>query len=91
MDIKEAVKLAATHIGQLFESDGITNVGLEEVEYDEFASEWIVTVGFSRPWDYPKVGVIGASLNPGVPKRSYKVVRIKNTSGDIASVKNRDV
>ena len=35
MDVKEAVTLAKNHITDLFAAEGIINLGLEEVEYDD--------------------------------------------------------
>jgi hypothetical protein len=49
MDVKEAVATAKKYVGELFTQEGITNLGLEEIEFDEQAGEWRVTVGFSRP------------------------------------------
>ena len=53
MNVKEAVGLAVNHIRDLFEHEDISNLGLEEVEFDSDMQQWVVTVGFSRPWDYP--------------------------------------
>ena len=51
MDVKAAVALAKNHITDLFAQEGLTNLGLEEVEYDEVREQWRITVGFSRSWD----------------------------------------
>ena len=74
LNVKEAVKLAISHVGDLFEHEKISNLGLEEIEYDIDRSEWIVTVGFSRPWDYPKNTLAALAGEVGKPKRSYKIV-----------------
>jgi len=89
MDVKEAVGTAKKYIEELFAQEGITNLGLEEIELDEQAEEWRVTVGFSRPWD----SVTGfASVAERInPRRSYKVVRISDKTGAVVSVKNREV
>jgi hypothetical protein len=88
MDVKEAVGAAKKYVGELFAQEGITNLGLEEVEFDEGAGEWRVTVGFSRPWDAAS-GMIPAALQPN-PRRSYKVVQIFDSTGAIKAVKNRE-
>jgi hypothetical protein len=89
MDVKEAVAAAKKYVGELFAQEGITNLGLEEVEFDEQAGEWRVTIGFSRPWD----SIIGwAALAPQQqtnPRRSYKVVRISDATGAAMSVRDR--
>lgn len=88
MNVKEIAQKAVLHVADLFESEGITNIGLEEVTFDESADEWLVTVGFSRPWDYPKpiIAGLGSSLHPN---RVYKILRIRSTTGEVLSVKNR--
>jgi hypothetical protein len=89
MDVKHAVDIAKKYVGELFVQEGISNLGLEEVEFDEQMGEWRVTVGFSRPWDSIG-GIAGFATQPN-PRRSYKVVRISDASGLVVSVKNRDV
>ena len=89
MEVKEAVQLAVEHISILFENEELTNIGLEEVEYNPETEEWIVTIGFSRPWDYPKNFLANLSANNGMPYRSFKVVTISEYENKILSVKNR--
>ena len=89
MDVKEAVATAKKYVGELFTQEGITNLGLEEIEFDEQAGEWRVTVGFSRPWD--SVGGFASIAERINPRRSYKIVRISDRTGTVVSVKNRDV
>ena len=86
MDAKEATQVAKEHIALLYSGEGITNVGLEELEFDDRADEWRVTVGFSRPWDHKNLAGALASARPG---RSYKVVRIDDLTGEVVSLKDR--
>ena len=65
----------------------ITNLGLEEAEFERISNTWKITVGFSRPWD--QKNVLSAALGEGRPARSYKVMRISNESGDVESLKDR--
>jgi len=51
MDVKEAVKRAKQYVAELYEEEGLVNLGLEEIEFDEKAGLWRVTLGFSRPWN----------------------------------------
>ena len=89
MDVKEAVAHAKKHILELFEDERLTNIGLEEVEIDETANEWIVTIGFSRPWDEPR-NAFAALAATSFPRRAFKIVRIANSNGTVISVKNRE-
>ena len=88
MNVKEVVTHAKQHVLDLFAEESLTNVGLEEVELDEQANEWVVTIGFSRPWDEPR-NALAALAAPA--RRAYKVVRVSNANGAILSIKNREV
>lgn len=89
MGVKDAVRIALEHTAELFESENISNLGLEEVEYDDSAGEWVVTVGFSRPWDYPKNLFAQMQGTADHPKRDYKVLRIREADGEVVSIRNR--
>ena len=93
MQVKEAVTAAKTYVADLFSDEQIRNIGLEEVEFDETAGVWNVTVGFSRPWDDHETPM-DASLNAfrGLArrlKRDYKIVRISDEGQKVLSVKSR--
>lgn len=88
MNVKEIVKHAMDHIYDLFRDEKITNLGLEEVEFNTDIGEWEVTVGFSRPWDYPDATLTVLAAVRSV-KRTYKIVTIKDANGEVISVKNR--
>lgn len=90
MDVREAITVAKTYVAEVFADERAQNVGLEEVEYDEAARAWNVTIGFSRPWDFPVTlsGIVSANRNP--IRRTYKTVRISDEDGKIVSVKNRE-
>ncbi len=92
MDVKEAVHTAKTYVAELFANEGVSNLGLEEVEFDEAGGAWKVTVGFSRPWDRIAVPSAIAVMTQGpvsIP-RSYKVVRVDDATGRVMSVKARE-
>lgn len=89
MDVKEAVETAKKHVSALFKDENATNIGLEEIQFDESNDAWDVTIGFSRPWDLPR-SALGMLTAPSLElKRVYKVVRISNSDGKMISVKNR--
>ncbi len=88
MDVKEAVRIALEYVQELFVEEQISHLGLEEVEYNVTMDDWQVTVGFSRPWDYPN-GSLAMLAGGSTPHRSYKRVTIKD--GAVVSVTNRDL
>ena len=86
MDAKQAVNSAREYLSELFDGEGIEQVGLEEVDFDGVSNEWKITLGFSRPWD--RRANLGAALG-GPPPRSYKVIRIHDPDGQIKSLTDR--
>ncbi len=90
MDVKDAVKKALSYVAEVFEEDRPENIGLEEVVLNDETNQWEITVGFSRPWDYPKPGVL-TNMQPQHPKRRYKIVTIDNDSGEVKSIKIREI
>ena len=87
MDVKEAVTKAKQYVSELFESEGVTNVGLEEARFDTVSNCWKITIGFSRPWDH-KSPLIAAFEDP-VRRRSFKVLKINDDTGDVESLMDR--
>lgn len=91
MDVKQAVEIAKAYIIGIFADEKITNLGLEETEYNRDTKEWKITVAFSRPWNTPRtrsqeiLDQIGAS---SPLKRSYKILTVSD-DGQVLSMKNR--
>lgn len=97
MEVKAAVQTALKYVQEVFEHEKLSNLGLEEVEYVPEAKEWLVTVGFSRPWDYPRKepswaepALLLPTYKTG-PARDYKVVHINDSNGRVLAIKNRSV
>ena len=83
MEVKEAAQTAREYLANLFAEEEITNVGLEEVVFDDVSNEWRITIGFSRPWNRQN------ALRRLSEARSYKVVCINDESGNVTSLKDR--
>ena len=84
MEVKQAVEAAKHYIIELFRDEGITDLGLEEVE--KKGGYWNVTIGFSRPWDR-RVG----SVLSGGNSRTYKTIEVRDEDGHVLSVKDRNI
>ncbi len=80
MEVREAVASAKSYLTELYREEGILNLGLEEVRFDTEKKVWLVTLGFSRPWER------ASTLLP--PTRSYKVVEVSD-GGKVLSVTHR--
>jgi|GEM_PF-1052711 len=82
---KSAVQAA---IGYFHEVTGIDtrDVTVEEIELDDEAGRqyWMVTLG------HPEPTAMGMIIPPG-PKRLYKTFRVNATTGDVLSMKIREV
>lgn len=88
MDVKEAVVTAKSYVADLFEGEEVADVGLEEVKFEDHLDTWVVTVGFSRPWDVSRNSVV-AALSTERPSRSYKVIHIADADGSVLSLSDR--
>jgi hypothetical protein len=68
-------------------------LGLEEVEYDPRNENWMITVGFSRPWNGPRTRAAEVLESMGNSsarmRRSFKTVLI-TPDGKVLSMKNRE-
>lgn len=84
MELKLAAKMAKDAIKEMLEADSIQNVAIEEFEYDGVSKEWLITIGFSRPWS--ENSALASVLTP---TRVYKIVRIDDIEMKVVSVKNR--
>lgn len=90
MDVKDAITKAKTYVAEVFDAESPRNIGLEEIRFDDLRNIWLITVGFSRPWDSPKalVTALGRDLDL---KRTYKVVHLKDDDGRVVSVTDRKI
>ncbi|HEY0075966.1 MAG TPA: hypothetical protein VGB77_17835 [Abditibacteriaceae bacterium] len=99
MNVKEAVAAAKNYIQDVFADEQISDVGLEEVEFEDVTDFWHITIGFSRPWhktttnNHPLKQQLALSqlMRETTLRRDYKVVTIKDSTGGIVSVKNREL
>jgi hypothetical protein len=88
MEVKEAISLAKQYVRDVFSEETITNIGLEELEFDDDKDIWSITLGFSRPWQSQYTASALAAL--ASPRRDYKVVTISDKTKKVISVKNRE-
>ena len=95
MNNVEAVQKAKAYIIEVFEDEGILELGLEELRFEK--SVWEVTIGFRRRWQRvhappPPPAGLPSFLPPPRAKseRTYKTVRISD-DGMVIEMKHRDV
>ncbi len=91
MEVQEAIRRAKEYVLDVFRDEEPTNVGLEEVEFDDREDVWNVTIGFSRPWNSTKSVMASLAGEQPPKKRAYKVVRLRDSDGKMIAIKRRDV
>jgi hypothetical protein len=89
MNTLEAVAAAKTYLKEVFQEENITDISLEEVEH--IGDRWVVTLGFSRPWNTPRTRAQEVLENLGAAspvRRTQKVVTLFD-DGQEPSMKDR--
>ena len=98
MDVKEAASKAVDFINDLYQSEKIRHVGLEEVKFDDQTDEWVITIGFFRQWDKVQesktLAEVSAESNFVIQpsdwkQRTFKTVRINNRTASM-TMANRE-
>lgn len=88
MNAREAIDAAKKHFVEIFGDEEISEVGLEEVDFDEDEDVWNITIGFRRPWQRTlKHNLLGESA----PVRTYKIVKIRDADGTLVTIRHREV
>jgi hypothetical protein len=89
MNALEAIATAKKYLNEVFREEEITAVTLEETE--NLGDRWIVTLGFSRPWNTPRTRALEVLENLGAMtalRRTEKVITIMD-DGAVISMKDR--
>ena len=87
MEAKQAIQTAKGYLTEVFNDEGIANVRLEEIEFDDYSNEWRITIGFQRTFKSASL-VLNALVSPS-EERFYKVIRIEDRTGKVLSLKDR--
>jgi len=80
LNVKDAVRVAKAYLADLLAEEGISNLGLEEVDHDGIEGVWHVTLGFSRPWN-TITNTLTALTGAASPRRTYKVLKVSDIDG----------
>jgi hypothetical protein len=84
LTVKQAIAIAKDFVVDVMADEGPTNVGLEEVRFDDQAGNWLVTIGFSRPWN---AGPLAAWSNS---RRDYRMITVSDADGRAMAMQLRD-
>ena len=89
MDVREVVRTAKLYVSEMLADEQVSNVGLEEIDHDTESNNWLVTIGFSRPWNSVRDSVSILTGDSAV-KRVYRVVTVNDSTGRVLSMKKRE-
>lgn len=89
IDVHEAIEVAKDFLQRVYKEEHIKEVGLEEIDHS--SEEWLITLGFSRPWsrrkyqaDPMKILLSSSAMSADFPlERDYKTVRVGRRSGKV--------
>lgn len=81
-DMHEAVTSAVEVINDVYRDEGISDIEVEEIEFDD--ENWLITLGFTRQKVRKALG--GLAL----PTRTLKIVKIGRRTGQFAGMKIRN-
>lgn len=95
IEVREAVEAAEQFARDAFGEDELKYLRLEEIELDEVGEEWKVTLGWVTPEDLSRFqarkGLAVITGPPGKLPRTYKLFRVNAETGEVKSMKIRDV
>lgn len=98
MNVKEAVKIAADYVADMeqltlshqsrakqeeYQFLGQLNFSIEGTRFDEKSSEWIIEVGFTRPWDKAPANPLLGQAGIAQDRRTIKKVTISDSDGKV--------
>lgn len=89
MEHKQVIALAKRYVADVYEEEAISNLGLEEIAFDDQSKLWNIRVAFSRPWNTPRTRaqeLLETMGSISALKRTSKIVTITE-EGKILSMK----
>jgi hypothetical protein len=90
VDVKQAIAKAREYLRAAFSDEPISDLRLDEVEFDKRDDAWLITFGLLRPGGEDSARW-GALTGAGPLRRAYKVVRIPNDETVMPSIKIREL
>lgn len=93
VDVKAAAKISSEYlvsIQDMLESP-IQDLSLEEVEVSEDRNHWLITLGYTIKINETKSNLFANSSKDEQLQRKYKIFKVDRQSGEIESMKIRQV
>lgn len=91
-DVRSAVSVAQNYFHSIQDLLGtpLEDLRLEEVELSEDKKFWLITLGFSRPMDKSQ-NPLGDLVAFPKHERDYKIFKVDVETGDVQSMKIREL
>lgn len=93
INVKQAVEKAFSAVKELMPQDQLGNLALEEVVFDDKRKQWCITLGYDSPRVIKKtplpLSILGTMTEE--TERKYKILRIDAHTGELVSMKIREI
>ena len=96
MDVKDAIKAAKTYVSEIYDaSEPVSDLSLEEVDFDSSSDRWLITLEFSRPVSgglrtRARELLEAAGMESAPRRRVQKVVVVSDRERKAVAMKNRE-
>jgi hypothetical protein len=86
LESRDAIKHAKQWLADMYADEKISDIGLEEVRWNN--GNWEITLGFSRAWadNYEKFIAAAGLERP----REYKVIVVSDADKSVVEMRNRE-
>ncbi|MDJ0844661.1 hypothetical protein [Crocosphaera sp.] len=92
IDVRQAVKQAKNHLNQIIDLFGnVSDIRLEEIELSSDNKSWLITLGFLFDTPMNQQKNLPDILNKAMNIREYKIVEIDAETGELKSIKIREL
>ncbi len=92
IDVRQAVNQAKNHVNQIIDLFGkVNDIRLEEIELSSDKNSWLITLGFLFDSQMNQQKTIPDILKTTMKIREYKVVEIDAETGELKSIKIREL
>ena len=97
MDVKEAIAVAKAYVQDIYAAaETISDLSLEEVQFDPANDQWLITVEFGRPVSNTlrtRIREVLEATGADVPvprRRVQKVVAVSDATREAVGMRNRE-
>lgn len=96
MDVKDAIKAAKSYVSEIYDSsEPVSDLSLEEVDFDSSNDRWLITLEFSRPVSdgirtRARELLEAAGMDSVARRRVQKVVVVSDRERKAIAMKNRE-